>query len=83
MLTGSPATDSRACEHPKGAPQCLYLDQMLGYETSLLPDSPRISSVNSFSLDATSLALRRSGTCREATMDSTNLLSPNSRGPAA
>ena len=63
MLSGSPSTDSRASEHPKGASKGLDLDQMLGYETRLLPDSPSISSVNSFSLDATSLALRRSGTC--------------------
>jgi len=63
MLPGSPATDSRASEHPKSAAQCFHLDQMLGHETRLLPDSPRISAVNSFSLDATSFALSRSGTC--------------------
>ena len=83
MLTRPPTTDSRASEHPKGAPQCFHLDQMLGYETRLLPDSPCISAVNSFSFNATSLALRRSRTCREATMDSTNLLPPDGRGPAA
>jgi len=63
MLPRSPATDSRASEHPEGASKGLDLDQMLGYETRLLPDSPRISAVNSFSFNATSLALRRSGAC--------------------
>ena len=63
MLPGLPATDSRAGEHPKGAPQRFHLDQMLGHETSLMPDSPRISAMNSFGLDATSLTLRRSGAC--------------------